>query len=302
MSVPVSDSRSNRNDQIAHAVHVLGRSKARIAIFKAIYRGKKRRKTINESMRVTRVPYKTVLNETKRLADQDIVRQERDGENDLAYSKDPFYAANKAEILRQVADPKRRKKFPTKYNSGRQAFTVINNLRVAAKATSINIDDIDSFTRVREIDSDRPYTKMPEATFKNGVKRILGERGEFRDWGGERNDLFTTRLRVGGRRRSAVFTFKGPGLAGKLTLANYGKNADQLPRLFSSDAEVFIVQHWQQIDQAVFEQLKMNADYKAAQTGKRIYYGIIDGQDSTRLIEAYPAAFRGRKSKQRRRK
>jgi len=44
----VSDHRSNRNDQIRTAVDVLGRSKDRLKVFKAIYRGKKALKTVPE--------------------------------------------------------------------------------------------------------------------------------------------------------------------------------------------------------------------------------------------------------------
>ena len=35
----VTDARSNKNDQIKHAVETIGRSKDRLKVFKAIYKG-----------------------------------------------------------------------------------------------------------------------------------------------------------------------------------------------------------------------------------------------------------------------
>ena len=69
----VSDIRSNDSDQIAHAVKVLGRSKQRLKIFKAIYRGKKRTKTVNEIATSTGLNRIRVLQEGKWLADNQIV-------------------------------------------------------------------------------------------------------------------------------------------------------------------------------------------------------------------------------------
>ena len=57
------------------------------------------------------------------------------------------------------------------------------------------------------------------------MKRIIGETGRFKDWGGETSDLYTTRLRVGGGRKAAAFGFKGKGLTGVLTPARMGKMA-----------------------------------------------------------------------------
>jgi hypothetical protein len=301
MPVSVSDARSNRNDQIAHAVAVLGRSKPRIAVFKAIYFGKRKIKTVTEIVKITKLARKIVLNEAKRLANQDIVRSIRLPEHGLSYEKDPFYTANKDEILRQVANPARRKNFPTKYSKGGNGqVKIFREVRVpAAQAKAVTVDDIDSFARVRKIGRNRPNTKMAEATFKAGLQKIIGERGRFQDWGGEQNDLFTTTLRLGNRRRPTAFALKGPGLARKLTLARFGKNGNQLPRLFNSPAEVFLVQHWRDIDQDVFGQMQVYASFKSSMERKPVWYGVIDGQDSTRLIEAYPDAFNQRRRRRR---
>lgn len=132
---------------------------------------------------------------------------------------------------------------------------------------------------------------MLEANFKYGVKRILNEKGTFKDWGGERNDLLTTHLRLAGKRRATAFAFKGRGRRGKLTPAAMGKHGDQIQRLFSSPAEVFIVQYWDQIGESVLEQMEQFAKAKSAVEGKEIFYCVIDGQDTARLLNAYPKQF-----------
>jgi len=68
MPLNVSDARSNANDQIAHAVAVIGRSKYRRAVFEAIYFGKKPSKTVDEIAVKTGLSAKRVLEEAKKLS------------------------------------------------------------------------------------------------------------------------------------------------------------------------------------------------------------------------------------------
>jgi uncharacterized Fe-S cluster-containing protein len=72
-----------------------------------------------------------------------------------------------------------------------------------------------------------------------------------------------------------------------------GRNGDQIQRLFRSPADVFIVQYWNQVDETVSEQMKQFASAKSALEGRRIYFGVIDGWDTSRLVQAYPDSFRG---------
>jgi hypothetical protein len=123
--------------------------------------------------------------------------------------------------------------------------------------------------------------------------KIIGEKGKFKDWGGEKNDLCSTRLYFQGRRMATAFAFKGKGLTKKKLTPNFmGKNGDQIQRLFQSPAEIFILQYWSQIDDSVVEQMEMAAKIKSYSDGKKIYYGTIDGQDSFRLIQAYKKQFK----------
>jgi hypothetical protein len=294
MSVSVTDVRSSPSDQIAHAVDVLGHSRQRLAIFKAIYRGKKRVKTVNEIATATGLDRIRVLQEGRLLADNQIVKQVR-AAGITAYEKDPFYKAQKKKILRLTQDPVAFANLPTKTRP--QAVwpktVTIRIPRPRIQARCITIDDIDSFDRVsRILIEPREYAKMAESRFKSGIAKILGEGGKFKDWGGERNDLYTSRIRISGRRLPAAFAFKGMGTRGILSPRLMGKNGDQIQRLFKTAAYVFIVQYWGQVAESVIEQMAEFAKAKSATEGSLVYYGVIDGGDSNRLIKAYPRAFR----------
>ncbi len=303
MPLNVSDPRSNPADQIAHAVEVLGRAKQRIAVFKAIYFGKKPVKTVNEITTATGLDRIRVLQEGKRLADNQIVKQ-ISAAGMTAYEKDPFYSAQKKKILRLVQDPVAFASFPTKARP-RAALPKEVTIRIPRpriQARYITVDDIDSFSRVRKTRIEPgDYTAIPETRFKKGIAKILGESGRFRDWGGERNDLYTSRVRISGRRYTAAFAFKGPGTRGILTPGKMGKNGDQIQRLFEAPAECFLVQYCRQVDSSVLAQMRQLAIVKSLMTGTRVFYGLIDGKDSRRLVLAYPEAFnRAKRSRKRR--
>jgi hypothetical protein len=294
MPLSVSDVRSSPSDQIAHAVEVLGHSRQRLAIFKAIYRGKKRVKTVNEIATETGLDRIRVLQEGRLLADNQIVKQVR-AAGITAYEKDPFYKAQKKKILRLTQDPVAFANLPTKTRPQAvwpKSVTIhIPGPRIQARY--ITIDDIDSFGRVARIRVEPDeYTAMAESRFKNGIAKILGEGGKFKDWGGERNDLYTNRVRISGRRLPAAFAFKGVGTRGILTPRLMGKNGDQIQRLFKTAAYVFIVQYWGQVAESVVEQMAEFAKAKSATEGSLVFYGVIDGGDSNRVIKAYPQAFR----------
>ena len=294
MPLSVSDVRSSPSDQIAHAVEVLGHSRQRLAIFKAIYQGKKRVKTVNEIATATGLDRIRVLQEGRLLADNQIVKQVR-AAGITAYEKDPFYKAQKKKILRLTQDPVAFANLPTKTRP--QAVwpktVTIRIPRSRIQARYITIDDIDSFGRVARIRVEPgQYTAIAESRFKNGIAKILGEGGKFKDWGGERNDLYTNRVRISGRRLPVAFAFKGVGTRGILTPRLMGKNGDQIQRLFKTAACVFIVQYWGQVAESVVEQMAEFAKAKSATEGSLVFYGVIDGGDSNRLLKAYPQAFR----------
>lgn len=70
-----------------------------------------------------------------------------------------------------------------------------------------------------------------------------------------------------------------------------GKNGDQAQRLFASPADVFIIQHWREIDESVVALAQLLASARAYQTNQPVWYGTIDGKDSRRIYEAYSDCF-----------
>jgi hypothetical protein len=98
---------------------------------------------------------------------------------------------------------------------------------------------------------------------------------------------------MGGKRYSAVFALKGPGVGVRVvTPGKWGKQGNQIQRLVNAPARVFLLQSELQIDQYSIEQLKKLTEHKANEENRKLFYGYIDPHDSTRLRKAYPEAFR----------
>lgn len=151
-------------------------------------------------------------------------------------------------------------------------------------------DDVDQFRKVKKVKT-APKIRISESSFKKGIQRIIGQPGTFKDWGGESNDLYTTKVMIDGRRIPTAFAFKGPGKSGPLTPAKLGKNGDQIQRLFAAPADLFVVQYHDQVAQSVVEQMEAFAKVTAMHGAKAIAFMIIDGDDSNRLMAAYPKQF-----------
>ena len=292
MTVAVTDSRSNPNDQIAHAANVLKRSERLRNVFVTVCRGGKKPKTVAQIMQTTGYGQIAVLQLAGRLADQQLIHKMRSNGQTL-YEKDRFYAANRTKVVRLATSPKKLKELPTKY-SPRHAKNM-SIIRIAVSGAKIQIkettcDDFDQFAKIKKIKT-APTCLISEKSFKTGIAKLLGETGRFVDWGGETNDLYTSKAQHKGQRRSVAFAFKGPATSGVLTPKKLGKNGDQIQRLFLSPAEIFVVQYHGQIAQSVIEQMEAFATLNSVREGKRIWYGIIDGDDTNRLLAAYPRHF-----------
>ena len=299
MTAPVVDRSSNKNEQIVHAAEVIGGSKYRRRVFKEIYTGKTKVKTVTLLIQKTKFPRTRTLDAGLALATNEIVRQTKvDGVT--AYEKIDFFQRYRDKVLAAADDLAKRAAIPTKRSraSSRSPVTVTVRIpKAGSRATHVTIDDIDSFKKVRKVPHGLDPVRMAETTFKNGVAAILGERATFKDWGGELRDLSSTHLKIAGKRRAAAFAFKGPGTTGKLTPAKFGKNGDQIQRLSRCPAEAFFIQYWSDIDDASFEQLEKLVQLKSYLEGRKLWYGMIDGDDSARLIQAYATAFSRRRSR-----
>jgi hypothetical protein len=292
MTVAVTDSRSNFNDQITHAVNVLKHSGSLMEVFDAICKGGKKPKTVEHLMRATGFSHVLVLQMGGKLADQQLVHKVK-VEKKTAYAKDRFYAANRAKIVGYVKNPMKLKRLPTKVSP--RVTATLGRLHVTVTGARVHIsqvtcDEFDQFARVRRM-RDAPFQSVSEKVFKDGIQKLIGETGAFQDWGGERNDLYTSKIRHKGQRRTVAFAFKGPGTSGVLTPKKLGKNGNQIQRLFLSPAEIFVVQYHDQIDQDVIQQMQAFATLNSIREGKRIWYGVIDGDDTRKLLAAYPKQF-----------
>ncbi len=297
--INVSDIRSNPNEQIVHAVKIIGRSKRRLSIFKGIYRGKKKIKTVKElcfalpsSGRAR--PEVHVLQMGGELAANQIVNQVRDKKSGkTAYAKIPFYSKNYKKIINLVLNPKKIKKIPTKQNPslGNIPVRILVQPKIKKNYKFITIDDIDSFKLVQKISSAPSLAKeLLEDEIKQGFQKIIGEGGVFKDWGGEKNDFYSTKVKIKNKRFPTAIAFKGRGTKGKLTPEKMGKRGDQIERLFFGPAQVFLVVYNGQIDQSILAQMEVFALGKAM-SGQKIYYGIIDEDDLNKLIQAYKKFF-----------
>lgn len=293
MPINVADVRANLNENILHAATIIGKSQDRREVFEAIYRGKKQAKTVDEIMKDTGLNRVRVLQEGGKLHANHIVEKTK-LDNQTAYRKDGTYADHKKKILAILDAPEKAAKYPTK-QSPRISSTTYKIIVPGKKPkiTSITVDDVDSFIRVRRvksIDSALHLEAIAESTVKKGFQRIIGETHSFKDWGGEANDLFTNKLKLKGRRRSAAFAFKGRATKGTLTPSKMGKNGDQIGRLVGSSAEVFFVVYHGKVDESVVSQLRAYALAKSM-SGAHIYYGVVDGDDLNRLWQAYSTCF-----------
>jgi hypothetical protein len=282
--VAVTDLLSNWNDQITTAARLLGRSKHRQAIFETVYRGKKQLKTIRMIMAATGLSQTHVLNEGGKLDGLLLVKVPN------GYRKKKDFATRYKQILALAQNKNKLNQIPTKTSpKGKAGAVQVVFPRPGQNAKFISIDDIDSFSRARD-ETASPIKPFAEKKLKNGFAKIIGEKGSFKDWGGEKSDLYTTKLKLSGKRKPAAIAFKGKATKGKLVPGKMGKNGDQINRLFDEPAEVFLVVYCGQIDSSIISQMQAFA-IGSALSGRRIYYGVVDASDISRLVSAYPKFF-----------
>ncbi|MDB5425812.1 MAG: hypothetical protein JWQ29_3228 [Phenylobacterium sp.] len=297
-SVEVLDARSNAPENLEYAAQAIGRSSNRLAIFREVYRHTAAWKSATAIAAKIGVPRMNIIKDIRPLVNKGIVEQDRRS-GDEYYGVVRFYKAHRDEIIELAKNPKKLSELATKRRP-KLGVTVRNEVayqavRIPTKSfevRSVTIDDIESFAAVKMIPMNGNLIGMSETTFKNGIQRILVAVGDFKDWGGEKSDLYTANVILAGKRRASAFAFKGPGQSGKLTIARMGKNGDQAVRLLREPASVFVVQHWREIDSEVIDLIRSLAIARSATTGEPIFYCIINGQDSDRLVRAYPDAFK----------
>ena len=242
----------------------------------------------------TGLPRVRILQEAGELTGNGIVIKKRIRTSkgvETAYRKDPFFSQHKNKILSLASNKSKLDRFPTKITPRVRGDFKVTYPRRMANIRRITIDDIESFRRVKTIRlREEPTKSLYEKRIKKGIAKILGQKSQFKDWGGEITDLESW-VKIQGKRVPASFALKGRGTSGKLVPSKMGKNGDQIQRLFRSTADAFLVQYWGQVDGSIAEQMEKIAIAKSFAEGKRIYWGIIDGEDTKRLIAAYSKCF-----------
>ncbi len=156
-------------------------------------------------------------------------------------------------------------------------------------------DCIDSFAAIRAVPVKRDQKdlallrRVSELDVKTAFAEIIGEPTIPKDWGGEQSDLFSEVV-VGGERIAAAFIFKGPAQFMPMTLAQLGKNGDQIGRLFCEPADILFLQHCHEVTPAVRGAMRAYAQ----QIGNpRLFcivarlFCIVDGYDTLRILQAY---------------
>ena len=124
--------------------------------------------------------------------------------------------------------------------------------------------------------------RVPEKEVKHAFADLIGESYIPKDWGGERSDLYTSRVFARGQQVSAAWLFKGPGHPRAMDVKALGKNGDQIDRLFTEPAELLVLQHCHQIMPSV---VSMMAAYAHDARHPRTYM-IIDGSDTGRILRS----------------
>lgn len=152
----------------------------------------------------------------------------------------------------------------------------------------ITIDQIDSFSLVRDEpppvrDDLELLRSIPEKEIKLALAEIIGEPTVPKDWGGEHSDLFTDYLTFDGKRISTAIALKGPAKFAPMTMADLGKNGDQIYRLFAEPAQLLILQHCHVITPSVRATMRAFA----TQIDNPRLFALINGYDTLRLLRAY---------------
>lgn len=151
-------------------------------------------------------------------------------------------------------------------------------------------EEIDSFERISNVPETEVAELVPlkisEAEIKRHFCDIIGNPFPQKDWGGETCDMFCN-IRFRRRAVPAAFILKGKAYAKRpLRIRHLGKNGDQLLRLFSLPAEVYIIQSNGPIDGAVYSQIQAQVAEKLM-ANQPIYYLVLDGTQTARLLRAY---------------
>jgi len=284
MTIKVSDFLSHSPNQIDTVAKMIGRSKYKRAVFERVCFEKRKTVTLDQIASETNLPRQQLMNAAKDLADNGIIEQSK--EHSTVYGKNCALCKKKRKILSLAGNEVKSTKFRKKFlqQQDRVIIKIYNKKNV--DVVPISIEDIDQFKKIKDVPN-QEYLDLKEEDVKKKFMKIVGEKGEYKDWGGEFYD-FSSYVKINGKRLRVVFALKGRGKKiKKLRLKDMGTNGDQIERMFMAAAQVFFVQFVGQVGEDVFISLQNNAQSKSFATGQKIYYGVIDGNDTARIFKIF---------------
>ena len=152
------------------------------------------------------------------------------------------------------------------------------------------IEDIDSFAKARDINPRQVKRLLPLNLSVDQVRtflgEILGEPLRRPDEGDAATDIFASTVTTGGNRARTALLLKGATTTGKLTLKKCGKRGEQIARLVAVPAELYMLQHLDQIESRVIRELKTKIQSLNGE-GKQCRICLVDGMDTARILVAY---------------
>ncbi|MEU0884047.1 hypothetical protein ABZ345_36085 [Lentzea sp. NPDC005914] len=172
--------------------------------------------------------------------------------------------------------------FQSKYRTG-SYLPIISNDPWHVWPLSIDQFDGVDFTRSLKSSDLLLLKEVPEEAVKNFFADIIGEPDVPKDWGGEQFDLWSSMVSIEGNRLRTAFAFKGPAKFRPMTIADLGKNGDQIDRLAQTAADLIVVQHCHSIRAPVINMLKAYA----GDPMRPRRYMTIDGYDTIRILRHF---------------
>lgn len=125
---------------------------------------------------------------------------------------------------------------------------------------------------------------MLESEVKAAFGHVFGEPFLDKDHPAERSDIFTARATVRGQSVPFAFVLKARGTPRKLTLANLGKNGDQVNKALTEPAGVVAVVHTGQVNSVVRRHLDDSCFVSTVRRGDPRRWVVIDGESLARIL------------------
>lgn len=125
---------------------------------------------------------------------------------------------------------------------GEQTIALASNEKREIHPSQVdNFSPVDWTRRITSAEIDA-VVETPEADVKRAIAALLNEFNVAPDWGGERSDVYSLNVRVKGEPMSSSWLLKGKSVRRRMTVADLGKNGDQLDRLASEQSRLLVIQ------------------------------------------------------------